>query len=111
MKKLIASLCLSLCFFATAAFADTTVFTGLDIFDGAAGVTGPARLFSTVSPTQPYPTATGFGAGSIRTYMGDYRDAFWISGGLCMVAASLMISTRSRSPVLECEPDLAQEPV
>jgi nitrate/nitrite transporter NarK len=33
-------------------------------------------------------------AGSIRTYLGDYRDAFWLSGGLCLVAATLLISTR-----------------
>ena len=33
-------------------------------------------------------------AGSIRTYLGDYRDAFWLSGGLCLAAATLLISTR-----------------
>jgi MFS family permease len=39
-----------------------------------------------------------FTAGTIRTYLGDYRDAFWISGALCVVAATLLISTRSSAP-------------
>jgi len=34
-------------------------------------------------------------AGSIRTYLGDYRDAFWLSGGLCLIAAMLLLSTRN----------------
>jgi MFS family permease len=34
-------------------------------------------------------------AGTIRTYLGDYRDAFWLSGGLCLLAATLLISTRT----------------
>jgi predicted MFS family arabinose efflux permease len=34
-------------------------------------------------------------AGSIRTYLGDYRDAFWLSGTLCLLAAALLISTRN----------------
>jgi MFS family permease len=34
-------------------------------------------------------------AGSMRTYLGDYRDAFWLSGGLCLIAAALLISTRA----------------
>jgi predicted MFS family arabinose efflux permease len=34
-------------------------------------------------------------AGTIRTYLGDYRDAFWLSGGLCVVAATLLVSTRN----------------
>ncbi|MSV29109.1 MAG: hypothetical protein EXQ52_10265 [Bryobacterales bacterium] len=42
-------------------FPGKTDFTGLDIYEGAAGVTGPRRLVSTVSLTQPYPTETGFG--------------------------------------------------
>ena len=36
------------------------------------------------------------GAGTIRTYMGDYRNAFWLSGGLCLIAATLLISTRNK---------------
>ena len=34
-------------------------------------------------------------AGTIRTYLGDYRDAFWLSGSLCLLAATLLISTRT----------------
>jgi sugar phosphate permease len=34
-------------------------------------------------------------AGTIRTYRGDYRDAFWLSGGLCLLAAALLLSTRN----------------
>ena len=34
-------------------------------------------------------------AGSIRTYLGDYRDAFWFSGALCLIAATLLVSTRN----------------
>jgi predicted MFS family arabinose efflux permease len=40
-------------------------------------------------------------AGSIRTYLGDYRDAFWLSGGLCLVAATLLISTRGAAKLSE----------
>ncbi len=36
-------------------------------------------------------------AGTIRTYLGDYRDAFWLSGVLCLVAATLLVSTRDAS--------------
>ena len=36
-------------------------------------------------------------AGTIRTYFGDYRDAFWLSGTLCLVAATLLVSTRNAS--------------
>jgi predicted MFS family arabinose efflux permease len=35
-------------------------------------------------------------AGSIRTYLGDYRDAFWLSGGFCLLAATMLISTRTK---------------
>jgi sugar phosphate permease len=38
-------------------------------------------------------------AGVIRTSLGDYRVAFWVSGGLCVVAAALLIST-GRTPVV-----------
>ena len=34
-------------------------------------------------------------AGTIRTYLGDYRGAFWLSGGLCLLAATMLISTRT----------------
>jgi predicted MFS family arabinose efflux permease len=48
------------------------------------------------------------GAGTIRTYLGDYRDAFWISGTLCVLAASAFILTRNSSPAARQE--LADEP-
>lgn len=48
-------------------------------------------------------------AGTIRTYLGDYRDAFWLSGGLCLLAATLLISTKSKSVHAQPEPEM--EPV
>jgi hypothetical protein len=33
-----------------------------------------------------------------NTYLGDYRDAFWISGVLCLTAATLFIATRKTVP-------------
>ena len=48
------------------------------------------------------------GAGTIRSYLGDYRDAFWISGTLCVLAASAFILTRNSSPAAHQE--LADEP-
>jgi predicted MFS family arabinose efflux permease len=47
------------------------------------------------------------GAGSIRTYLGEYRDAFWISGVLCLTAATLFIATRKTVP--ETPPRVAEE--
>lgn len=43
-------------------------------------------------------------AGSIRTYLGDYRDAFWLSGGLCLLAATLLISTKTKEVKVEQQP-------
>ena len=47
-------------------------------------------------------SAAALTAGTIRTYMGNYRDAFWISGALCLLAATLLVTTRksveSRKP-------------
>jgi predicted MFS family arabinose efflux permease len=37
------------------------------------------------------------GAGSIRTYLGDYRDAFWVSRALCLMVATLLLSTRTET--------------
>lgn len=51
------------------------------------------------------------GAGTIRTYLGDYRDAFWISGGMCALAAALFLYTRRtvyQTPML---PQVAEEVV
>ena len=35
---------------------------------------------------------TAFSAGWIRTTLGDYQLAFWLSGGLCLIAALLSLS-------------------
>jgi predicted MFS family arabinose efflux permease len=50
-------------------------------------------------------------AGSIRTYLGDYRDAFWLSGGLCLIAATLLISTRGAAEQPGRVPAAVPEPV
>jgi predicted MFS family arabinose efflux permease len=48
-------------------------------------------------------------AGSIRTYFGDYRDAFWLSGALCLIAATLLVSTRkAREHASELATEAAQ---
>jgi sugar phosphate permease len=52
-------------------------------------------------------SAAALTAGTIRTYLGDYRDAFWLSGGLCLLAATLLISTKSRSVQAERKPEIA----
>ena len=49
------------------------------------------------------------GAGSIRTYLGDYRSAFLISGCLCLVAASLFLISRKRVSVPHGAPVTADE--
>jgi len=45
-------------------------------------------------------------AGVIRTSLGDYRVAFWLSGGLCLVAAALLISTGRRVTVAGQGPEM-----
>jgi sugar phosphate permease len=52
-------------------------------------------------------SAAALTAGTIRTYLGDYRDAFWLSGGLCLLAATLLVSTKSRSVQAERKPEIA----
>ena len=44
-----------------------------------------------------------FGAGAIRSSLGDYRVAFWIAGGLC-VAAGLSFVTIGRRTFLQAAP-------
>jgi MFS family permease len=39
---------------------------------------------------------TAFGAGWVRTTMGDYQLAFWTSGGLCLLAAALALQVGRR---------------
>lgn len=48
-------------------------------------------------------SAAALAAGTIRTYLGDYRDAFWLSGGLCLLAATLLVSTKSRGMQQQAE--------
>ncbi|HEY4305159.1 MAG TPA: MFS transporter [Gemmatimonadaceae bacterium] len=43
---------------------------------------------------------TAFSAGWIRTTLGDYQFAFWISGGLCVIAALLSLAVGRRSSLL-----------
>lgn len=37
------------------------------------------------------------GAGMIRTQLGDYRNAFWTAGALCVFAAFILIGSKKRS--------------
>jgi sugar phosphate permease len=39
-----------------------------------------------------------FGAGAIRTALGDYRLAFWIAGGLCVAAGLSFLTVGRRTP-------------
>jgi MFS family permease len=41
---------------------------------------------------------TAYAAGWIRTNVGDYQPAFWMSGGLCLIAAALALQV-GRKPV------------
>jgi predicted MFS family arabinose efflux permease len=53
-------------------------------------------------------SAAALTAGTMRTYLGDYRDAFWLSGGLCMIAAALLISTRTRTSSFSRKKQIAE---
>ncbi len=39
-----------------------------------------------------------YGTGLLRTLAGDYTDAFWISGGLCMIAALMVLRVGKKKP-------------
>lgn len=39
-----------------------------------------------------------YGSGLLRTLAGDYTDAFWISGALCMIAALLVLRIGRKKP-------------
>lgn len=54
-------------------------------------------------------SAAALTAGTIRTYFGDYRDAFWLSGGLCLLAATLLISTK-KSAEAQRQPEAVTVP-
>ncbi len=45
-------------------------------------------------------------AGVIRSSLGDYRVAFWLSGGLCLLAAGLLIATGRKGAVAERGPEM-----
>src|SRR5262249_61445035 len=38
-----------------------------------------------------------FGAGAIRSSLGDYRTAFWIAGGLCVLAGFSLLAIGRRT--------------
>ena len=42
-------------------------------------------------------SAAAFGAGAIRTTLGNYEAAFWIAGGLCMLAGLSFLTTGCRA--------------
>jgi sugar phosphate permease len=39
-----------------------------------------------------------YGSGLLRTLAGNYTDAFWISGGLCMIAAIMVLRIGRKNP-------------
>ena len=41
-------------------------------------------------------STAAFGAGAIRTMLGDYQVAFWVSGTLCLLAAVLALQVGTR---------------
>src|SRR6266566_1170304 len=45
-------------------------------------------------------------AGVIRTSLGDYRVAFWLSGGLCLLAAALLIVTGRKRTTAQRGPEM-----
>ena len=53
---------------------------------------------------------TAYVAGWIRTSWGDYRSAFWMSGGLCLLAAALSLQV-GRRPARTRESTPAPEPI
>jgi len=50
------------------------------------------------------------GAGVIRTSLGDYRTAFWISGSLCLLAAALLIATGRKRTLAQPGPEMIRAP-
>jgi sugar phosphate permease len=53
---------------------------------------------------------TAYAAGWIRTSLGDYQAAFWMSGGLCLLAAALSIQVGRRPARARGLPSAASEP-
>jgi len=52
---------------------------------------------------------TAFSAGWIRTTLGDYQLAFWLSGGLCIIAALLALGVGRRAVLTPAIPSAALE--
>ncbi len=53
---------------------------------------------------------TAYAAGWIRTAFGDYQDAFWMSGGLCLLAAALSLQVGRGPASVRGFPSAASEP-
>jgi MFS family permease len=53
---------------------------------------------------------TAYAAGWIRTSLGDYQTAFWMSGGLCLLAAALSLQVGRRPARARGLPSAASEP-
>jgi MFS family permease len=61
------------------------------------GANGPIVFGWVFASHQVGAALAAVGAGAIRDSLGDYRLAFFIAGGLCMVAALMSISIRSKT--------------
>ena len=42
--------------------------------------------------------AAAYGAGLLRTYMGDYPSSFWVAGALCAAAAIMVLNVGRKKP-------------
>jgi predicted MFS family arabinose efflux permease len=63
------------------------------------GANGPVVFGWVFASHQLGAAFAAFGAGAIRDSLGDYRLAWYLAGGLCVVAALLSISIRrTREP-------------
>jgi hypothetical protein len=53
---------------------------------------------------------TAYAAGWVRTAFGDYQGAFWMSGGLCLLAAVLSLQVGRGPASVRGFPSAASEP-
>jgi MFS family permease len=65
------------------------------------GATGPIVFGWVFASHQIGAAIAAFGAGAIRDSLGDYRLAWYLAGGLCMLAALMSISIRGARSTLE----------
>jgi predicted MFS family arabinose efflux permease len=65
------------------------------------GATGPIVFGWVFASHQVGAAIAAFGAGAIRDLLGDYRLAWYLAGGLCMLAALMSISIRVARSTLE----------